>query len=695
MELNILIVTILESLFNSEGTVFAAELEERFGVSRRVLDYNVRKLNNILERGGFPQVIITENALMLDTEQGAEMRACLAAQPPGEYILSAQERGLLIALSAGLLSQQTTTDELCRLMNVSRNTVLSDVTALRRTLAETGLTLESSGRLGYQLRGDELALRYYLYEQMIQIRTEFTRMIFEQILLHAVRLRGLHFESRDELYGWLEAVIQQTERCVDGSYNHNSILEIRDYILLIVCRAGKGNLYLNRQELSATLEYRMALQVAGMLKSRGVDLPEEEHDYLATVLLGAKRYSYSELAEKGQIDLYQLTNDLIDTFETRACIHLNDREEFARQFMIHLRPLYYRLKYQVKVRNLLCGEIKREYSGIYDLTEKAAGDFERRLGMKIPEEELAYISIYLLTWLKRQRLSEKTGDRRILIICGAGVGTSLLLRQQLSEILGIGYRYETSDIRAVKQAELSQFDLIVTTLDLPFSDQQCLKVDPVLTTRQKELLLKWSSTRSERDELQQRVDQILAAVERHGSVRDRTALTLELRRICAREQDAQGGIGLWDALTPNMVRVCGRKLEQRQAIRYACARLESRGLVDEGYAESVSGIIDQMGLYAEISPGVLLAHAKPGTGVHGVGLSLTVFSEKIEFERWGKLISAVFTLCTPDNQSHLRLLRELMQLLDNEAVRSTLMQCPYENAGRLYRFLRQAWENRT
>lgn len=695
MELNILIVTILERLLNSEGSVSVLELERKLGVTRRVLDYNVRKLNNVLEQGGFPQVTATEKTLQLDISRGGEMREYISAQPLGEYVLSAHERELLIALSAGLLERQTTTDGLCRLMSVSRNTVLGDMAELRRDLENTGLVLDSSGRQGYRLRGDELVLRCYLYEQMLQIPTRFTRAIFEQTLLEAVRLKGLRFEDRDGLYAWLEGVIQETERQLDGRYNHNSIQEIRDYILLIVCRAGKGNLYLDRKEIGATPEYQMAQQVAAMLSQRGIDLPEEEHDYLATVLLGAKRYSYSELAGRGQIDLYQLANDFIDTFEAKACVHLNDRDELVRQFIVHLRPLYYRLKYQVKVRNLLCGEIKREYSGIYDLTRKAADELESRLGMAIPEEELAHISVYLLTWLKRRRLSEKTGDRKILIVCGAGVGTSLLLRQQISEILGMGYRYETRDARELARLKLEDYDLIVSTMELPMADQRYLKTDPVLTDRQKELLLEWGGAHPERDETQQRVDRVLEAVERHGTVRDRIALTLELRRLLTAENGVPGGVGLWEALTPDMVRICGRKLDQRQAIRYACARLESKGLVDGSYADSVSAIIEQMGLYAEVSPGVLLAHAKPGAGVHGVGLSLTVFSEQIEFARWSKRITAVFTLCTPDNQSHLRLLRELMQLLDSESVRTALMQCPYDSAGRLYRFLRQTWENRT
>lgn len=692
MELNLMVVTVLESLLSSEGHMPVSELIQRLGISKRILDYNVKKLNYVLEQGGFPQIVSAENHLTLDVSRGEEIRSWFSVQPLGEYVLSVQERKLLITLSAGLMDEKISIEELCRLMSVSRNTVLDDIAQLKKKLIEQGLTLEGRGRQGYQITGDELTLRYSLYESMIGLETEFTRAIFEQMLISALRLRGTRFENRNELFAWLETVIQQAEDCIDGRYNHNSIAEIRDYILLIICRAGRGNLYLDTGELRKTPEYQMSVQIREMLSSRGIELPEQELDYLTTVLLGAKLYSYSEVARRDNADLRRITEDLIEIFESKACIRFSNRRQFADQFIVHLRPMYYRLKYRVKVRNLVYGEMRQEYRGIFDLTRTAVAEFEERLGLTIPDEELAYLSAYLLTWLKRQHLSKRSREQRILIVCGAGVGTSLLLRQQISEILGIGYQYETRDVREVAELELNDYDLVVSTVDLPISCRSYLRANPVLTARQKERLLDWSCAHPDQDDIQRRVDQVMKTVERYGAIQDRTGLMIELRQCFEREQVERGGNGLWEVLTPGMVRICTRTVDEGQGVRLACARLTEHGLVDKAYADCVLEIIDQLGLYAEISPGVLLVHAKPDAGVHGVGLSLTVFREQIEFKKWGKQIAAIFTLCTPDNQSHLRLLQELMQLLDSEAVRSILVQCPYKSPERLYRFLRQNWD---
>ena len=690
MELNLVTVTILNALLASEGCAPIADITEHLSISRRTLNYNLSKLNYALEREGFPQVVPADGHLSLDVTQKAEMQRWLANHSLHNYVLSSGERQLLISLSVGLMGAQTSLESLCSLMGVSRNTVLGDITELKQRLLQSGLTLSSCGKQGYQITGDELTLRYCIYENLIRAENDFIRTLAEQLLLCASRTRGMQFETCDALTDWLCGLIKQAEDCVDGRYNHNSIQEISTYLILILCRAGEGSLYLDGEEIRRTREYQMALHLAEMLRQNGAVLPEQECLYLASILLGAKLYSYHEVARRGSVDLRQLADDLVDTFETKACVQFSNREQLIDQFMVHLRPLYYRLKYHVKVRNLLYSKIRREYQGIYDLTSLAASVFKEHCGLEIPEEELAYISVYLLTWLKRQHLSQESGSRRILVVCGAGIGTSLLLRQQVSEILGMGYRYETRDAREVDAMDLRQYDLIVTTVDLPADRGTILKADPILNTRQKERLLNWSCSRSGGDTIQHQIDQVLAAVEARGTIQDRTGLTIDLRRIFEQSQGAEQGPGLWDVLTPDMIRICSRRLDAPQSIEYACASLVSHGLVGPDYARSVLEIVDQLGLYAEISPGVLLAHAKPDSSVHGVGLSLTVFREQVEFPKWGKRITTVFTLCTPDNQGHLRLLRELMHLLDREDVRSILVSCPYQSSDRLYRFLRRA-----
>ena len=84
----------------------------------------------------------------------------------------------------------------------------------------------------------------------------------------------------------------------------------------------------------------MAQSIAGMLKKWNIELPEEERLYLATVLLGASCTATMKWRGRTKWICAPFANELIDTFETKACVHFSNREQLIDQFIVHLRPLY-------------------------------------------------------------------------------------------------------------------------------------------------------------------------------------------------------------------------------------------------------------------------------------------------------------------------------------------------------------------
>lgn len=687
MELNVIIIEILEALMSGDGKAGISDLSVSLGVSKRTLLYNLKKLNDALRQNGLPQVTASENSLHLDCSGCGEIRERLLGSKGAAYILSAEERKALILLSAGLIGQNVTVDWLCSFMEVSKNTVLGDVAGLKRELMEPGIQMISRARQGYHIQGDELTIRYCIYEYLSRIGTEHTKAMADRILFTAVEARtGKKFE-KDEIFSTVYGVIKQAESCVMGKYNHDSLAELAYYVLLILCRSGHGSLYISDECLKSSKEFEAAGDILQSLGEAGLMIPMEECPYLAAILLGSKRYSYHEIAAQSMVDLGAFAGELIDTFETKACVRFGNRGQRIDQFLVHLRPMYYRLKYHVKVRNQYADEIRTVYSGIYDLTLSSVRAIEGRYGLSVPADEIAYICVYFASWLKQQRTGRWTGARCILIVCGAGIGTSLLLRQQITDILGMGYRYETKDFRESAVSDTLRYDMVVTTVDLPYHSDKILKVNPILTARQKEKLLAWSFSGSGGDELLARVEQVIAVAEQYATINNRSKLAINLRRYFENNGEPQEMPRLWDVLTEPMVRVCGHPLDERRAVAYACEALLSAGLVDAGYAGSVWEIIDRMGLYSEIIPGVLLAHAHPSSEVNGVGLSLTVFPGRVQFEKWEKDIAVIATLCAVDNQSHSLVLHDLIRLLEDDSVKSALLDCPYKTGGELYRFL--------
>ncbi|TPW73529.1 PTS sugar transporter subunit IIA [Schumannella sp. 10F1B-5-1] len=75
----------------------------------------------------------------------------------------------------------------------------------------------------------------------------------------------------------------------------------------------------------------------------------------------------------------------------------------------------------------------------------------------------------------------------------------------------------------------------------------------------------------------------------------------------------------------------GEAADWRAAVRLAGAALARTGAATPAYADQMVRMIDEHGPYAVISPGLALAHARPGPDVLTDGLSVVTLAEPVAF----------------------------------------------------------------
>ena len=88
--------------------------------------------------------------------------------------------------------------------------------------------------------------------------------------------------------------------------------------------------------------------------------------------------------------------------------------------------------------------------------------------------------------------------------------------------------------------------------------------------------------------------------------------------------------------------------------------------MDIHYYLEIVKTIEQLGLYMEYVPGVLLAHSKATENVTRVGISCTIFEHPILFEKYDRRIKVIITLATPNRKDHLKALDELFKIIIKE-----------------------------
>lgn len=119
----------------------------------------------------------------------------------------------------------------------------------------------------------------------------------------------------------------------------------------------------------------------------------------------------------------------------------------------------------------------------------------------------------------------------------------------------------------------------------------------------------------------------------------------------------------------------------REAIERGAAPLLKRGIIEASYVEAIKKNHEAMP-YMVIAPGIMLAHARPECGAHGVGLTLMTLAEPVEFgSELNDPVKFVITLATPDDKSHVKLLETLTEfLMDAERLEKFLASKSFEEA---------------
>ena len=169
----------------SKKTVSIDDICVDLKCARRTLYYNIHKLNTILKDHGFQTIELGSGILRVPDGLEAGARTAILSSDP-EYVFSSEERKLIISVKVGISSRPVTVESLMQLLNVSRNTILAEVTELRGILKQKEVFLKSHSKGGYDLDGDEIMVRNAVIECLNQPENLKMQQIMEEMITGAV-----------------------------------------------------------------------------------------------------------------------------------------------------------------------------------------------------------------------------------------------------------------------------------------------------------------------------------------------------------------------------------------------------------------------------------------------------------------------------------------------------------------------------
>lgn len=466
---------LLTALAESGVGLSLKDLEGLMKVSRRTIYREFADLKLYLQSQGV--AITNENGLYRLTGQVAKLDGFFEDEVAKQELTTAKRESIL-ACQLLLAGQATKIISLALSLKVSEGTIQRDLTKLERSLSQYELHVIKQKGVGVYIEGNEAKRRQVLTGILLNELNEYYFLRYVQ--------KGEEIAQFKQLF--LDAINPQIFRQVYQGLSQT--------ILPVV------ELNSDRQMIQLILIATISIKRAQLGKHPHASKTKDNLRYLAKVYeffatldgsLRAKLTTDEALFIASQIHLRDYSEQQFDlnedqewplTLKVRQFVldvskdfgwNFQRNPDFFKRLTRHILNLeknsHDRLP-NVQIETLQT--LTTKYQGLYNSIMKCwPQNFELRL--VIPEYQL--ILLYFANEYTNRRYLQ---DLAALIVCENGIGTANILASRLKKELPEIKRVSITHLAVLGQVDLQQYDLILSTLELPGFPREYQLVSPLL-----------------------------------------------------------------------------------------------------------------------------------------------------------------------------------------------------------------------
>ena len=336
------------------------------------------------------------------------------------------------------------TESIAELLCQSSSTITADLKQVRKILQKYNLILETKPKYGLKIKGEEKDLR------KLQSDHIFKRRSFS------------HDQMREKIVNILNNTLSKYHYSVSEFAFNNLVIHLE----IAVSRVQQGNLInVSQDDVKDTLELKIAREIAEQIdETLNIKLPNNECHFISMHLLGKKLHNDSDntVIPREYEEIIQRTlNQLSEEFK----INLSDDLNLKLALTLHMIPLSYRLKYDLRMENPLLDSIKANYPHAYIIAMSLAHELSLFFGKKLSSDEIGFLALHIN--LSMEKRYADTRKRNIILVCATGRGTAKLLEHQYRQKFGQWINELICiDATNLKYQNFENIDLIFTTVPI-------------------------------------------------------------------------------------------------------------------------------------------------------------------------------------------------------------------------------------
>ncbi|MDQ6595497.1 PRD domain-containing protein [Bacillus salipaludis] len=470
---------IIELIIKTSGKHTALTLATYLNVSVRTIQRNLKSIEKVLDSFDLQLVRNTDKGLVVEgkNEQVFRLIQYLMGIDPIDQTPQEKELLLLIAL---IQEESYKIQALSIDLGVSAATLTAYLDELTGWLGNFNIQLTRKRGVGVELIGTESSKRKALASFML--------LHFNEELIEGLFLLE-NGESHQDLilYYFHPNYLLAIDRVVNTVFSKfQQRLADSDYIGLIVhicitLQRAEAFFFLEEEGEFAnelTKEYNLISEILRELESLfSFQFKKNDILFLAGILKGSKLQA-ADILPYDSVVLSKKIKNLIQHVSSQLHVDLTKDFSLHQGLLAHMEPSLFRLQQKMGSFNPLKEEIKRKYPVLFMAVKNSVETYFKEI-KAFPEDEIAFIVLHFGSALV---MKEEDITIKALVVCPTGIGTSKMLASRIKkEIAGI----DTIEIKSIKemqqQENFSSYDLIISTVKLPFTKLEYMIVSPLLS----------------------------------------------------------------------------------------------------------------------------------------------------------------------------------------------------------------------
>jgi len=433
------------------------KLSHKLSISQRTLTNYINQLQiyfegsiSIFKQNKSLSMIVTDEMKFLNLIKDLEFQVY-------NHLDEIEERGENI-FHYLLYNGVCTIDDIAEDLFLSKSVVNNKINEIKNLLEDYRVNIRGTQNVGLRIEGNELEVRKVLIELFNKQYSSHTLPgSIYAILNETKRQYNLDNATFERLITATKVVLSRIENGYEISQKvqiDDSVFESKDFIALSEIR-----------------DY--------LIQHYSVKFPNLEILQIVFQIIGRRASLLDEfISEDDQSTLNRIIQQTIDDIDFYYTIKIDD-ELFSTDIQLHIKYLINRLIFDIRIQNDFIDEVENKYPFAYELSKVLATNIEKEIKIKVPLNELGFLSIYFSVYL--QQLEQKFKEiHSVAFITNQGLSSVKLMKIQLQKIFGNQIMIDVINENELNHFQIDNYDLIVSTIKINRLFNRIIYIDNIL-----------------------------------------------------------------------------------------------------------------------------------------------------------------------------------------------------------------------